>query len=118
MRSVVLIALFVIIPPVLAFTANRWIVARAEELPSLGPVDGALQGCPPGLDCVGSGEPDEPRVAVLPFDGSADDLLRRWAAVAEREAETTSLRDQACGVVNRSTERPLGPLQAQRPTAL
>jgi len=92
MRTVLFIVLLVVVPPALAFTATRWLVAGAEALPSLGPVDGMLQPCPPGMGCVSSREPDDRRIDPLPFEGDPDIALRRMQDFLRDESGAVYVR--------------------------
>jgi len=80
MKAFFLPLVLVTVPPVLAFTANRWIVERALENPSIGLVEGALRPCPPEYDCVTS-QGEASNAQGLPFEGDPSEAfgrLVRW----------------------------------------
>lgn len=70
MRPLLLFCLL-LSPPVLAFGISAWVTGNGD-LPPMGPVDGRLQPCPPGLDCAGS-EDLGGSVEAIPFEGDPDD---------------------------------------------
>ncbi len=74
-RPLLLLAVLVFVPPALALAMNTFLAGAGNGLPPTGLVDGELQPCPPGFDCLTSEGEEAARIAPLPFPGDPDEAL-------------------------------------------
>ena len=113
-RPLLLLAVLVFVPPALALAMNTFLAGAGNGLPPTGLVDGELQPCPPGFDCLTSEGEEAARIAPLPFPGDPDEALATLVEylATDSDAEFVEVSEDYVRAIER-TPSPASGLEAR-----